>query len=146
METITKQEIITLVAAANGKTSRFRAAYISDAIGIAFRAMNEELDAREEVNAYLSIVTGKTWDLNYKYRALLPSNHPLSENSVLNQEEVLSWIEADPGLYEEGLVASAQQKHFDSVYAMAKLQVLANIGIIDVATYEGLKNIELEDM
>ena len=145
-ENLTKQEIINLVASANGKTSRVRAANISDAIGVAFRAMNESLDPREEVKTYLSIVTGKTWDDNYPHRDLLPKNHPLSENAILNQEETLEWLEADPGLTEKGLVAAAMMSNFDANYSKARLQVLSDIGIIDIATYEGFKTIQLEDV
>lgn len=143
---ITKQEIINLVAKANGKTSRVRAANIPNAIGVAFRAMNSELDPREEVQTYLSIATGKAWDDDYPHKDLLPKNHPLSENAILNQEETLEWLEADPGLTEKGLVAAAILKDFDATYSKARLQVLSNVGMIDVATYEGLRTIELEDL
>jgi hypothetical protein len=146
MSNLTKQEIVGMVARANAKTSRYRAAYISDAIGVAFKAMNDELDPREEVQTFLSVYTGKTWDTGYRYKDLLPDNHPLSENAVLNKEKALEWIEADPGLVEKGLVASASLDNFDSVYAKARLQVLSNIGSIDIATYRGLLNIELEDI
>lgn len=145
-QNLTKQEIINLVASANSKTSRARAANISNAIGVAFRAMNESLDPREEVKTYLAIVTGKVWDDNYAHKDLLPKNHPLSENAILNQEETLEWLEADPGLTEKGLVAAAMLSNFDANYFKARLQVLSNIGIIDIATYEGFRNIELEDM
>ena len=146
MSHLTKQEIINLVAQANGLTSRTRAAYISDAIGVAFKAMNDDLDPREEVKKYLSVATGKIWDANYRYKSSLPKNHPLSEFSVLDPDAALEWISADPALEDQGLVAAATSNTFDSVYAKAKLQVLSNLGKIDPATYEGLRYIELEDL
>lgn len=146
MSSLTKQEIINLVAQANGQTSRTRAATISDAVGVAFKAMNDDLDPREEVKAYLSVATGKVWDANYKYKSSLQKNHPLSEFSVLNRDSALEWLAADPALEDQGLVAAATTNTFDSIYAKAKLQVLADLGKIDPATYEGLRYIELEDI
>lgn len=146
MSYLTKQEIINLVAQANGQTSRTRAANISDAIGVAFKAMNDDLDPREEVATYLAVATGKNWDSNYRYKSSLPKNHPLSEFSVLNPASAIEWIASDPALEDQGLVAAATSNTFDSAYAKAKLQVLSNLGKIDPATYEGLRYIELEDL
>ncbi len=146
MSNLNKQEIMNLVAQANGQTSRTRAATISDAIGVAFKAMNDDLDPREEVKTYLSVATGKTWDADYRYKSSLPKNHPLSEFAVLDQSATLEWIAADPALEDQGLVAAATSNTFDSIYAKAKLQVMSNLGKIDPATYEGLRYIELEDI
>ncbi len=146
MSYVTKQEIFDLVAKANGQTTRTRAAKISDAIGVAFKAMNDNIDAREAVRSYLLVATGQVWDPDYRYKNYLPKHHPLSETSILNLDETLMWIAADPALEEPSLVFLAASNKPESIEAKARLHDLCSQGLIGRATYEGFLYVELEDV